>query len=82
MLTECSSGFYGQYCQENCSTYCIVPGSCDRMTGQCEGGCQAGWKEPKCNASRDMPLFIEWKTYHLLFIYYKYFYVYLIFSRL
>ena len=78
MLTECSGGFYGQYCQENCSTYCIVPGSCDRMTGQCEGGCQAGWTQSKCDKSRDIALFIELKTYqfcmrwHPLFIYYKY----------
>lgn len=56
MFTECSPGFYGQDCQENCSTNCIVPRRCQRVTGQCEGGCHAGWKEPKCNTSTDMPL--------------------------
>ena len=75
MLTECPAGFYGRDCKENCSTKCIVPGSCDSMTGQCEGGCQAGWTQSKCDARRDMPFFIEWKTYHFsmhwdpLFIY-------------
>ena len=54
MFTECQDGLYGYDCQENCSTNCIVPSGCDSMTGQCEGGCQAGWKEPKCDASKDL----------------------------
>lgn len=70
MLTKCPGGFYGHDCQENCSTHCIVSGRCDRVTGQCEGGCQAGWTQSKCDASTDMPLFAKCKTYrwHPVFI--------------
>ena len=30
-----------------------MSGRCDSMTGECEGGCQAGWKQSKCDASKD-----------------------------
>lgn len=34
---------------------------CNRFTGECEGGCKAGWKEPTCDTSkrRSMCLMIE-----------------------
>ena len=62
VFTDCPPGFYGQDCKENCSTNCIVPVRCDRMTGQCEGGCQAGWTQSKCDSSRNIPFFIKCKT--------------------
>lgn len=58
LLTECLDGLYGNGCQGNCSTTCVVSGRCDSMTGQCIGGCQIGWKQPKCDASRNMKLLI------------------------
>ena len=61
-LTECPDGLYGHECQENCSTNCIFSGSCDSMTGQCEGGCQAGWKKSKCDTSKDMQMLNICKT--------------------
>ena len=59
MLTECPAGFYGHACQESCSTNCNVSGTCGKVTGQCIGGCQAGWKKSKCDTSRDTLLFIK-----------------------
>ena len=61
MFTECPAGLYGHDCQESCSTHCIASGTCDRVTGQCDGGCQAGWKESKCDKSRSIPLFVKCK---------------------
>ena len=46
--TDCSNSYYGPNCLELCSNNCGVPRRCDRITGKCYGGCQAGWKEPKC----------------------------------
>uniref|UniRef100_K1RQT6 Endothelial cells scavenger receptor n=1 Tax=Magallana gigas TaxID=29159 RepID=K1RQT6_MAGGI len=46
---ECPDGWYGSNCQEQCNVNCGVPYRCDRVTGQCEGGCQVGWKGVKCD---------------------------------
>ena len=50
-LTECDVGFFGANCKELCSLNCKTPGSCDKVKGQCEGGCQAGWTQRKCETS-------------------------------
>eukprot|EP00105_Crassostrea_gigas_P007657 XP_011421974.2 PREDICTED: multiple epidermal growth factor-like domains protein 6 [Crassostrea gigas] len=44
----CPDGCYGINCQEQCNINCGVPYRCDRVTGQCEGGCQVGWKGETC----------------------------------
>ena len=49
ILAACPSGRYGYNCQENCSSNCGVLERCDRVTGQCEGGCQLGWKGTTCD---------------------------------
>ena len=50
--TECPNGRYGHNCKDHCSEHCLLMGVCDRMTGNCVGGCQAGWKNKKCDLGR------------------------------
>lgn len=45
----CPIGRYGSNCQEECSFNCGVPYRCNLETGQCQGGCQVGWKGVKCD---------------------------------
>ena len=47
-MTACPEGLYGYNCDKQCNMNCGDPGKCDRMTGQCKGGCQAGWTEGRC----------------------------------
>ncbi|XP_078330403.1 uncharacterized protein LOC111112506 [Crassostrea virginica] len=45
---ECPDGYYGKQCAGKCSLTCVVPGRCDKVTGRCLGGCQAGWTGNMC----------------------------------
>lgn len=45
----CPVGSFGYDCQAKCSVHCAVPGRCDRVTGECEDGCQPGWKGVTCD---------------------------------
>ena len=47
--TECLDGKHGQSCEEHCSQHCMISGKCDKVTGHCIGGCQAGWKNAQCD---------------------------------
>ena len=49
---ECSEGFYGVNCLQNCSRACRIPGNCDRITGYCHGGCQRGWTGVRCEEGK------------------------------
>lgn len=51
MLTECNPGRYGRNCMYQCSENCNVTRICNRFTGECEGGCKAGWTGTICNQS-------------------------------
>lgn len=51
-LKACPDGRYGYNCQEKCNLNCGVSYRCDRATGQCEGGCQIGWKGQTCDTRR------------------------------
>ena len=51
-LTECDVGLYGANCEGVCSPNCIKPGICDKVTGYCDGGCQDGWTQIKCDAGK------------------------------
>ena len=53
-LIECTVGLYGPNCERLCSVNCREPGLCDRDTGHCKGGCQAGWTQPKCDSGMYM----------------------------
>lgn len=50
-ILECPLGYYGENCDYKCSEYCFVPRRCDRVTGQCYGGCQPGWYTKTCEQS-------------------------------
>ena len=52
LSTACSAGHYGLNCLNECSKHCLSAGKCDGKTGECHGGCQAGWKKPTCEASK------------------------------
>lgn len=45
-------GFYGKSCCNQCSLNCIVTNSCDRFTGECNGGCKTGWTGMTCVQSK------------------------------
>lgn len=47
--TECQPGHYGNNCSNQCSLNCNVTRSCDKYTGQCEGGCMRGWTGDTCD---------------------------------
>lgn len=49
LFQACPSGYFGYNCHYECSVHCNVPGQCDKESGQCEGGCQSGWKIPNCD---------------------------------
>lgn len=66
--TECLLGLFGANCEGLCSSNCNTSGLCDRVSGQCEGGCQAGWFQPKCDAGMKVSQigsFSVISTYHL-----------------
>lgn len=56
---ECPEGLHGPNCQKSCSMNCGVRGKCDRVTGQCVGGCQAGWIHIQCDTSKYFS-FVYW----------------------
>mgnify|MGYP003691311099 CR=1 FL=1 len=49
-LLGCSDGQYGYNCVENCSITC--GDNCDKITGQCIGGCRAGWTGDMCKTGK------------------------------
>ncbi|XP_062571488.1 cell death abnormality protein 1-like isoform X2 [Saccostrea cucullata] len=54
----CPVGRYGNNCLDICSINCGVPlcyicGRCNRVTGECQRGCQPGWKDMRCDKKCD-----------------------------
>ncbi|KAH9492064.1 hypothetical protein Btru_026728, partial [Bulinus truncatus] len=46
-LAACGVGYYGTNCSSPCPTNCKT-GGCDVQSGQCTGGCKAGYDGVKC----------------------------------
>lgn len=53
-LTECSAGWYGLHCKQNCSERCINKDDCNHVTGHCHGGCAAGWRGDLCGRGKGL----------------------------
>lgn len=51
IYVACPDSRYGYNCQQECGVNCEVPYRCDRVTGQCQEGCQVGWKGATCDKS-------------------------------
>ncbi|XP_061194951.1 protein draper-like [Saccostrea echinata] len=45
---ECSGGKFEMNCERDCDEHCADPFNCNRKIGECEGGCQPGWKGLQC----------------------------------
>lgn len=46
---ECDDGTYGYACVNNCSGHCINSSLCNKETGYCHNGCNAGYTNKDCS---------------------------------
>lgn len=61
-LTECKKTWYGVNCRQRCAGHCKDNDTCDRLTSQCAGGCDAGWTGSLCNRGT-CTICISWGIY-------------------
>ena len=47
-FVECSPGFYGVECLQECSSFCKRSRDCNHVTGFCKNGCKTGWQGSDC----------------------------------
>lgn len=52
-ITECREGWYGINCTKQCVGQCRDAVTCNHVTGLCDIGCAAGWKEDLCNKGKN-----------------------------
>lgn len=52
IIIECQNEYYGKDCKNKCSVNCKMTRSCDKITGQCDGGCITGWSGHSCSQSK------------------------------
>ena len=50
LLTDCTSGTYGQGCGKDCSAYCEEANVCNNVDGTCE--CIAGYQPGTCDEGK------------------------------
>ena len=46
--TECPDEWYGFDCKQQCSGHCRNNDPCNKVIGQCDGGCAHGWYGQRC----------------------------------
>lgn len=49
MFTECPSKKFGPDCAHNCSGNCLGDVACNKKTGKCDTGCNAGYTGEFCD---------------------------------
>lgn len=49
ICTECSPGYFGVSCREECKGHCINNEPCNHVTGMCLNGCKDGFIGTLCN---------------------------------
>lgn len=47
-IIACREGWFGVNCSQQCSGHCRDNATCNHVTGQCDGGCNAGWTGTLC----------------------------------
>lgn len=52
IIVECQNEYYGKDCKNKCSVNCKMTNSCDKITGQCDGGWITGWSGNSCSQSK------------------------------
>ena len=50
LIKGCTEGWYGFDCKQQCSEHCRDTAVCNHVTGQCDGGCAAGWRGSLCDS--------------------------------
>lgn len=59
LCIECREGWYGLNCSQQCVGHCRNGATCNHVTGQCDGGCDAGWTGHQCKKGNERCLFIS-----------------------
>ena len=67
---ECVGGWYGLDCHQRCSGHCRDNAVCCHVTGQCDGGCTAGWRGALCDKGKSR-IFSEIFSSIFLFIFHR-----------
>lgn len=49
MCTECSVGWHGANCSQQCLGHCGEGATCNHVTGLCDRGCGTGWTGLQCD---------------------------------
>lgn len=60
---ECTEGMYGADCFRQCVGHCRGGTSCNHETGQCDGGCAAGWAGSLCEKGKNASVYLVFVFY-------------------
>ena len=52
VFLACEDGYFGDMCTQKCSKNCNQAGICNKTTGFCLDGCQAGWMGDFCDSGK------------------------------